>query len=227
MQYLIIDEKVLFSLVLEKADGSGSSGEGVLPTVALRKRSDGKYLDWNDNTFKAAAWVTRKANLTEVSAADSPGVYEKLWDSSGVITVPGVYVVEYESTGVVKGVSNDVLVFRSVASEEGAALVDDDGGQGVLYYFHDSILQVRLVSANDRSAAVTGVAAPTVTIKKSELATEAVTLGAGDWVEDANVQGTYSLRLRRTTVNKVGPATVSVTAAGAAEFVWRGRIVNI
>jgi hypothetical protein len=44
--------------------------------VRLRRSSDGEYLDWFDNTFKAAGWTTRDQSMTETDATLNPGVYE-------------------------------------------------------------------------------------------------------------------------------------------------------
>jgi len=43
--------------------------------VRLRRESDGFYLDWADDTFKAAGWTTLDKSLTELDAVRSPGLY--------------------------------------------------------------------------------------------------------------------------------------------------------
>lgn len=43
--------------------------------VRVRRQSDGLYLDWNDDTFKASGWTTLNQILTEVDATNSPGLY--------------------------------------------------------------------------------------------------------------------------------------------------------
>ena len=44
--------------------------------VRLRRASDGQFLDWADDTFKAAGWTTLGQLLTEQDATNAPGVYE-------------------------------------------------------------------------------------------------------------------------------------------------------
>lgn len=44
--------------------------------VRVRRESDGLFLDFDDWTFKAAAWTERDRGLTEVDASLVPGLYE-------------------------------------------------------------------------------------------------------------------------------------------------------
>lgn len=45
--------------------------------IFIQRRSDGYYLDWSDNTFKAIGSVVQKEEvLSEADSSDNPGVYE-------------------------------------------------------------------------------------------------------------------------------------------------------
>lgn len=44
--------------------------------IRLRRESDGGYLDWVDNTFKAVGWTTRDQPLTEIDVTLAAGFYE-------------------------------------------------------------------------------------------------------------------------------------------------------
>jgi hypothetical protein len=95
------------SLQAEKSDSAyplrltvnGSTGgvTGLTVVVAVRRGSD--YLDFADGTFKASGWTTRQAAMTEVSAANSPGRYERDFDiaSSGVVVGDSLNI-EYQIT---------------------------------------------------------------------------------------------------------------------------------
>lgn len=44
--------------------------------VRVRRQSDGLYLDFDDDTFKASGWTERDRSLTEIDATLAPGLYE-------------------------------------------------------------------------------------------------------------------------------------------------------
>lgn len=92
-------------LLLERRGGvTGQAG-----TVAVRDPGSGDYLDFADNTFKAAGWTTRQQALTEVDATNSPGVYEHVLNLS-LITLPDFIEAEYEvSSGPVQGVDSESI----------------------------------------------------------------------------------------------------------------------
>jgi len=52
--------------------------------VSIRRWSDGYFLDWNDDTFKASGWTTRQVAMTEVSATNAPGEYYRALDTSAI-----------------------------------------------------------------------------------------------------------------------------------------------
>lgn len=53
----------------------GNLSATFLPTIEIKRESDGKYLDFNDNTFKSSGWSIRQQNMTELDSTNSPGVY--------------------------------------------------------------------------------------------------------------------------------------------------------
>lgn len=68
--------------------------------VYVRRSSDGYLLDWNDNTFKAAAWTTRQRVLTETDAVNQAGWYRYSWDMSTIVSPASndVYTVTFAQT---------------------------------------------------------------------------------------------------------------------------------
>jgi hypothetical protein len=44
--------------------------------VRIRRESDGAFFDWDDSTFKAAAWTEQDRVLVELDATYAPGLYE-------------------------------------------------------------------------------------------------------------------------------------------------------
>ena len=49
----------------------------------VRRESDGFFLDFNDNTFKASGHVAITSAMTETNLIQAPGVYEGAFDSTG------------------------------------------------------------------------------------------------------------------------------------------------
>lgn len=65
---------------------------GLSPTASVRRGTD--YLDWNDNTFKAAGWVERDRVLTEIGG----GHYATNLDLGAISAVAGeTLVIEYNT----------------------------------------------------------------------------------------------------------------------------------
>jgi hypothetical protein len=62
-------------------NGDGQSG---LTDVVLEiwRKSDGKYFDFDDQTFKSVGWTTRQGPMTELNATYSPGVYYYDFDTT-------------------------------------------------------------------------------------------------------------------------------------------------
>lgn len=63
--------------------------------IDIRRKSDGKLLDFNDSTFKSSGWTTRQQVLTETDAVNEAGWYRYTW------TIPAtadIYTVTYRQT---------------------------------------------------------------------------------------------------------------------------------
>jgi len=64
-------------IMVDVTDVSGSPLPGKADLfIRVRRNSDGWFLDWADNTFKASGWTTLNKLLTEVDATNVPGLYE-------------------------------------------------------------------------------------------------------------------------------------------------------
>lgn len=51
--------------------------------LAILRKSDNFYLDFNDNTFKSSGWTTRQIAMTQLSASLSPGDYYYNFNTTG------------------------------------------------------------------------------------------------------------------------------------------------
>jgi len=51
--------------------------------LAIRRISDGKWLDFNDNTFKSSGWTTRQQTMTEINATYDAGKYYYDFNTTG------------------------------------------------------------------------------------------------------------------------------------------------
>lgn len=65
------------SAILTDANGALLTGKAASTALKVRRVADGFLLDWDDLTFKAAAWGTLATPLLEVDAANLPGYYKK------------------------------------------------------------------------------------------------------------------------------------------------------
>lgn len=89
-------------LPLELLVTSGGAGQtGLSPVVAVRDAgTDGSYLDFADGAFKVSGWTTRQAALTEISAANAPGMYVRRVDLTTVTLPAGEHLaIEYSAPG--------------------------------------------------------------------------------------------------------------------------------
>jgi hypothetical protein len=82
-------------------------------TVAIRRASDGYYLDHADGTYKSSGWTTKNATMTEIGG----GHYQYAW-TVGALTVGTQYVAEYLCSGVTAQ-SQRVRIVKSVADVPG------------------------------------------------------------------------------------------------------------
>jgi hypothetical protein len=102
------DTAVPLELSIDQEGVGGVIGQS--PTVAIRRGdSTTLYFDWSDGTFKAAAWGTQYATMTEVQR----GHYVRLLDpsTSAGILVGQILLVEFrvDDGGSIKGDVHDVL----------------------------------------------------------------------------------------------------------------------
>lgn len=82
-------------------DGSLAAVTGsATVVVAVQRVSDGQWLDWNDDTFKASGWTTRQQTMTEVSATLAPGEYRHDFDTSAITNAAAddTYMVHLDDT---------------------------------------------------------------------------------------------------------------------------------
>jgi hypothetical protein len=66
------------------------------PTAQIRRVSDGYYLDFNDDTFKASAWTTPSVTLT-----DNTTEWSYSWNSNALPTDEAACIIEYTVDNVV------------------------------------------------------------------------------------------------------------------------------
>lgn len=97
-------ERTQTNVVLPLAVSSDGGLAGMTAVVAIRDgNSSTSYLDFSDNTFKSAAWVTRQAPLTDLGG----GFYARLLNVAAITNLPGTthaLIAEYTVTGNVGGV---------------------------------------------------------------------------------------------------------------------------
>lgn len=97
-------QQVPLFLSISRAGTGGIAG--LSPTVELRRSSDGFYLDFDDDTFKASGWTTRKQVLTDLTG----GAYQYQIDLSAIGAVnKDVLIAFYEVSGNEAAVTNDVF----------------------------------------------------------------------------------------------------------------------
>ncbi len=87
---------------------------GLTVTVAIRRASDGYYLDWNDSTFKASGWTTQNGSMTDLGT----GHYQRTW-AVGALATGTLLIAEYLSAGVIATHAR-VQVVKAVADVPGA-----------------------------------------------------------------------------------------------------------
>lgn len=80
-----------------------SGATGVL--IRIQRASDGQFFDFDDSTFKAAAWTERDTALVQVDSSLLPGIYELSggFDSSAVtnLATDDTYIVFPVNSGAV------------------------------------------------------------------------------------------------------------------------------
>lgn len=110
-----IGETVLRLELYIENDGAPVTGltGSELPTVALRRLSDGYYLDFNDSTFKASGHTTKNYVLAEITGdTQLAGRYAYTLDTSSIITDYGDYEAIYTARDVTPNqLDSDLLRF--------------------------------------------------------------------------------------------------------------------
>ena len=103
--------------------GNAGPETGLAVVVALRDTLSSDYLDFSDNTFKAAGWTTKKAALTELGN----GFYNRNLDLTGITNLNSSTKhlgLEFEVTTVGKlAVVADYVTLRSSLYDVPAALL--------------------------------------------------------------------------------------------------------
>jgi len=110
------------------ANGAAITGGGASTSLAIRRGSDGFYLDFNDSTFKSTAWGARTSVMTE-NALDL-GWYHKTIATTG--WTDGIYLGFFNYTG--SPALSDVFIVSIINQVEVdvglAGYVDDIGTAG-------------------------------------------------------------------------------------------------
>jgi hypothetical protein len=104
-----LDQMVPLDLTIEQEGVGGVTGKA--PTVAIRDSlTADTYLDFGDNTFKAAGWGTKYAAMTEVER----GHYTRTLDMSLItsLILGNILIAEFhvDDGGSVIGDGHDVLI---------------------------------------------------------------------------------------------------------------------
>lgn len=125
---------------------AGEGGQpGLSPTVALRRVSDGFYLDFGNNTFRDAGWAVRNAVLDDLG----DGFYQRLLNLATVNVLPtSVLIAEYSVSngGSINAIANDVFnvedleLIRQLSSNR---IEETPGNPGQLTLFDDDGVSVR------------------------------------------------------------------------------------
>lgn len=101
--------------------GAPITGLGSTTLVKVRRCADGYFLDWNDNTFKNAAWTTIAAAANEISATNMPGYYNRkpvtaAWSdgwysiSYAATMTDGRQLAEVEEVLIIAGQESDEII---------------------------------------------------------------------------------------------------------------------
>lgn len=68
--------------------------------ISIRRKSDGYWYDFDDDTFKASGWTTRQQAMTETDSTNDPGVYHYVFDTSVITnaTADDVYMIRVDQS---------------------------------------------------------------------------------------------------------------------------------
>jgi hypothetical protein len=77
-------------------DSSGAPISGMTDLYSsIRRKSDGRWLDFSDNTFKVSGWTSRRQLMAEFDPSLSPGFYRFVFDTSSFVS-SDTYVISIE-----------------------------------------------------------------------------------------------------------------------------------
>lgn len=141
-------------LELRVHDVATGAVTGLTVTAAIRRLSDGFYLDFDDGTFKAAAWTTRTVSLVEQGGQELDGVYTYTWDPSAIVTDQGDYAVDFawQEGGVDQFASEPLEFVDSALAEKiiGNRLEIDEGTSKLKIYAKDGTTVVATWPLTDK-----------------------------------------------------------------------------
>lgn len=156
-----------FSWLLLDPNSNTIVSASPLPTILIRRVSDGFIYDFNDNNFKSVGWVTKNKNLLEVDSSGLPGVYETSVDITlfdGIFYVYANYAAAQKQSivsqfkvidGVVRVDPNDGLTTveqaHLTAIPENPLLTSDARLNNL-----DSTISSAKITAADKNEIVTG-----------------------------------------------------------------------
>lgn len=107
VQYALTTDEVLIAWDAVKATPINKVTGSTYLKIAVKRKSDGYWYDWDDDTFKTKGSVTTlQQALTEEDSTDAPGVYAYLWDLSSITNAVAEdqYIVVFEDTNSPKDV---------------------------------------------------------------------------------------------------------------------------
>ena len=108
-------------VLVPDANGGGKTGLSDV-SLSVQDLSDDDWLDFNDNTFKAAGWTTRTVNMSEVSATLDAGRYKYALTSN--VWTAGDYLFRVDVVSQNNMVILFTLTLGSVANDVAAILTD-------------------------------------------------------------------------------------------------------
>jgi hypothetical protein len=91
-------------------DAGGSPIVGMTDLyAAIRRTSDNEWLDFSDNTFKAAGWIQRQQVMTQIDPGLAPGFYTFTFNTTYFPT-PDIYIISVQEL--------PPTVFTTIATSE-------------------------------------------------------------------------------------------------------------
>jgi len=224
------DTLVPLELTIDQEGVGGVTGQS--PTVALRDASTtDSYLDFDDDTFKTAAWGTKYASMAEVER----GHYVRIFDAAAATVAAGtVLSAEYRvDSGSIVGDDHDLI--RFVASiDDIPGDVGGGGGSGgtilvngILLQFLDFADTVSLPSSGSQVQRLVALDAETEAFGKVYISTTLsnVYVKFGDATVDATTDPIDSIHLvggAPWTVATLGFSHMSIAATVDADVDVRG-----